>query len=76
MCWAFEQLGWSEVIHRIDTANLASIAVAERLGSRLLRAEGADVQIYGQTRQQWRDAGQTALDQTLARMAGEGGERK
>ena len=53
MRWAFEQLGWSEAIHRIDTANLASIAVAERLGSRWLRAEG-EVQVYGQTLEAWR----------------------
>lgn len=31
--WAFDELGWSEVIHCIDPANGASQKVAERLGS-------------------------------------------
>src|SRR5512143_797098 len=35
--WAFRSLGWTEVIHCIDAANTASIAVARRLGSRRLR---------------------------------------
>jgi RimJ/RimL family protein N-acetyltransferase len=52
MCWTFEALGWTEVIHCIDADNLPSIAVARRLGARWLRAEGA-VQVYGQTRDQW-----------------------
>jgi len=62
MDWVFETLGWSEVIHCIDPANEASIAVARSLGSDLLRtgerapAPFADItwDIYGQTRDAWR----------------------
>jgi RimJ/RimL family protein N-acetyltransferase len=53
MAWAFDSLGWTEIIHCIDPANTASIAVAERLGSRKLREQqkdGALVAIYGQSR--------------------------
>jgi RimJ/RimL family protein N-acetyltransferase len=53
MAWAFDNLGWTEVIHCIDPANTASIAVAERLRSRKLREQqkdGALVAIYGQSR--------------------------
>lgn len=35
--WAFEHLGWTEVIHAIDPANRNSQRVAEGLGSRILR---------------------------------------
>jgi RimJ/RimL family protein N-acetyltransferase len=59
--WALDVLGWSEVIHTIDSGNVASIAVAERLGSRhrgpgLLPApyEGLEVGIWGQTAAEWR----------------------
>ena len=31
--WAFAHLGWSQVIHTIHPDNLASIRLAERLGS-------------------------------------------
>jgi RimJ/RimL family protein N-acetyltransferase len=59
--WAFEALGWREVIHCIDPANEASIGVARSLGSGLLRTGVAapapivDVtwDIYGQTREAW-----------------------
>lgn len=59
--WAFDALGWTEVIHSIDPANAPSIAVAKRLGSRLLRSEHLPpplehikADIYGQTREEWR----------------------
>jgi RimJ/RimL family protein N-acetyltransferase len=55
--WAFESLGWREVIHCIDVDNVASIAVARRLGSHRLRADlegGKPVEVYGQTRAEWR----------------------
>jgi RimJ/RimL family protein N-acetyltransferase len=59
--WAFAELGWTEVIHVIDPANTASLAVARKLGSRSrgpgqLPAphENAVVDIYGQTREEWR----------------------
>jgi RimJ/RimL family protein N-acetyltransferase len=58
--WAFDTLGWTEVIHTIEPANAPSIAVALRLGSqrvgegRLPPPMNVDVDLYGQTRQQWR----------------------
>lgn len=59
--WAFERLGWHEVIHCIDPDNHASQAVARRLGSRR-RGPGAmpppyadsPIDIWGQTRAEWR----------------------
>jgi len=67
--WAFANLGWSEVIHNIAPGNTASIAVAERLGSRYLRSDrmpapfdAEEVGVWGQTREQWH-----------ARRAGESG---
>jgi RimJ/RimL family protein N-acetyltransferase len=59
--WAFDSLGWTDVIHVIDTANAASQAVARKLGSRnrgrgRLPAphEAAVVDVWGQTREEWR----------------------
>jgi RimJ/RimL family protein N-acetyltransferase len=59
--WAFDHLGWSEMIHCIDPANAPSIATAKSLGSVLLRTDvqvppplNAMWDIYGQTREQWR----------------------
>ncbi len=59
--WAFDTLGWNEVIHCIDPANHPSIVLAERLGSthrgpgRLPAPfEHFPVEIWGQTRAQWR----------------------
>lgn len=61
--WAFDTLGWSEVIHTIDPANTASQQVAKRLGSTLMRMDrlpapyaGPDVEVWGQTREQWQRA--------------------
>lgn len=58
--WAFDNLGWSEVIHSIQPLNQASIALAERLGSRYLGPgqlpppfEDVQIGIWGQTREQW-----------------------
>jgi RimJ/RimL family protein N-acetyltransferase len=58
--WAFEHLGWTEVIHCIDPANTPSEAVARRLGS-TLRGPGrlpppfehVPVNVWGQTREEW-----------------------
>ena len=36
--YAFETLGWDEVIHTIEAANTASQNVARRVGSTLLRS--------------------------------------
>jgi RimJ/RimL family protein N-acetyltransferase len=56
--WAVDCLGWTEIAHCIDADNLASIAVARRLGARWLRvaqdAHGKDAQVYGQTAESWR----------------------
>ena len=59
--WAFDELGWIEVIHCIDPRNAASIALAERLGSKhrgpgRLPApfETMPIGIWGQTREEWK----------------------
>jgi len=56
--WAFDNLGWTEVIHIIDERNLPSRRVAERLGSRYLRQGrlpdlDLDLQVWGQSREDW-----------------------
>lgn len=59
--WAFDSLGWSEVIHSIAPANHASQALARRLGSEN-RGPGRlpepldtiAIDIWAQTREQWR----------------------
>jgi RimJ/RimL family protein N-acetyltransferase len=59
--YAFDVLGWSEVIHCIDPDNLPSQRVAQALGSSR-RGPGklppphhtAPCEIWGQTRAQWR----------------------
>jgi RimJ/RimL family protein N-acetyltransferase len=59
--WAFDTLGWTDVIHTIQPGNTASIALAERLGSNWLREgclpaphEDIEVGLWGQTRDAWR----------------------
>ncbi len=59
--WAFDTLGWSEVIHCIAPANTASQAVAKRLGSKMLGKaqlppplDAHECDMWGQTREQWR----------------------
>jgi len=59
--WAFDHLGWSDVIHSIDPANVASQAVARKLGSRNLGPGSlpppyheSPVDIWGQSREEWR----------------------
>lgn len=58
--YAFDVLGWNEVIHTIAPENLASIRLAERLGSGnrgpgRLPAPFQDVavDVWGQTKAQW-----------------------
>jgi RimJ/RimL family protein N-acetyltransferase len=59
--WAFDHLGWTEVIHSIAPDNIASQNVARRLGS-TRRGPGqlpapyqdAPIDLWGQTREQWR----------------------
>jgi RimJ/RimL family protein N-acetyltransferase len=58
--WAFDELGWSEVIHAIDPKNANSQAVARKLGSKLMgfgtlpEPIGTPVEIWGQSRDAWR----------------------
>ena len=58
--WAFERLGWNEIIHCIDPGNVPSQKLAARLGSRNLGPgrmpppyENAPTDIWGQDRQDW-----------------------
>ena len=58
--WAFENLGWDDVVHTIDPRNHASIMVAQKLGAsnrgrgRLPAPyENVTVDIWGQSREQW-----------------------
>lgn len=58
--WAFEHLGWTEIIHCIAPENARSQAVARRLGSRNRGpgklpppSENVAVDIWGQTREEW-----------------------
>jgi RimJ/RimL family protein N-acetyltransferase len=62
--YAFDVLGWSDVIHCIDPRNLTSQRVAERLGSSNRGPgrmppphEHAPCDLWGQTRAQWRARG-------------------
>ena len=59
--WAFENLGWTDVIHSIDPRNIASQQVARKLGSRNLGPgklpppfQESAVDLWGQTREEWR----------------------
>jgi RimJ/RimL family protein N-acetyltransferase len=61
--WAFEHLGWTDVIHCIEAENIPSQAVARRLGSKVLRSgrlpapyEDGEVEIWGQSAAEWRSA--------------------
>jgi hypothetical protein len=55
-------LGWDSFIHCIDPANTGSAALAKRLGSTIQRSgnlmpapfESFYVDIWGQTKEQWR----------------------
>ena len=59
--WAFDHLGWTEVIHSIDVTNTASQKVARRLGARN-RGRGVfqpphdrfEIDIWVHTREEWR----------------------
>lgn len=60
--WAFDNLGWDHVIHCIDKRNIASIKLAERLGSQCEREDVRLappflehlVDIYGQSKAAWK----------------------
>ncbi|BFI96556.1 MAG: GNAT family N-acetyltransferase [Rhodanobacter sp.] len=58
--WIFSETDWDEVIHLITPDNLASQAVARRLGSSILRRiempepfSGEIVDVWGQSRETW-----------------------
>lgn len=62
--WAFDHLGWHEVIHSIDPGNHASQALAARLGAsnsgpgRLPEPfENSPIDIWRQSREQWKRRG-------------------
>ena len=59
--WAFDTLGWTQVIHCIHPENRPSQRLAERLGSRLLGPgrlpppfDHLPIDVWGQTRDEWR----------------------
>jgi RimJ/RimL family protein N-acetyltransferase len=61
MDFAFDQLGWDDVIHCIDPENVPSQALAKKLGSQLRGPgrlpepfEDVPIEIWGQTRDAWR----------------------
>jgi len=58
--WAFDTLGWTNIIHCIAPDNYASQAVAKRLGSARLRPgrlpapnDKDPIDIWGQSREEW-----------------------
>jgi RimJ/RimL family protein N-acetyltransferase len=58
--WIFDTLGWTEIIHTVEPENVRSLALILRIGSRRL-GEGvlpapfhSSVEIWGQTREEWR----------------------
>ena len=61
MDWAFDHLGWTDIIHTIAPDNIASQRVAQRLGA-VNRGPGKlpppvdayPVEIWGQSRADWR----------------------
>jgi RimJ/RimL family protein N-acetyltransferase len=62
MDFAVDHLGWVEIIHTIDPDNVASQAVARRLGSSILRRQSLpaphdsrELDIWGQTADAWRN---------------------
>lgn len=59
--WAFDHLGWTEVIHPIAPDNAASKSVARRLGSSLIGPgrlpeplQDLPMEIWGQSRETWK----------------------
>ena len=61
MDYAFDVLGWEQVIHTIAPANAASKVVARKLGSALLGPgqlpdpfQHVEIELWGQSRTQWR----------------------
>jgi RimJ/RimL family protein N-acetyltransferase len=69
--FAYDRLGWTEVIHCIDPDNVASQQVARKLGAEN-RGAGqlpppfaeSRIDIWGQTREQWRQRSKRELERT------------
>jgi RimJ/RimL family protein N-acetyltransferase len=64
--WAFDTLGWSNMIHSIAPDNLASQRVAQKLESRRLGPgklpppfQDDRVDLWGQTREEWHSVDRT-----------------
>jgi RimJ/RimL family protein N-acetyltransferase len=59
--WVINSLGWTQINHCIDADNIASIRLAEKLGSLWIRSEldanGKPTQVYGQTSGKWNSRG-------------------
>ncbi|MDE2407769.1 MAG: GNAT family N-acetyltransferase [Xanthomonadaceae bacterium] len=58
--WAFEHLGWDSIVHCIAPANAASIALAQRFGSRHIGPaqmpapyQDSPTEMWGQSRSEW-----------------------
>ena len=70
--WAFDHLGWDEVVHAIEPENARSQAVARRLGARVLRTAtlpepfNVDVELWGQSREEWRERRRALADRSAA----------
>ena len=69
--WAFANLGWDDIVHCIDPANIASQNVAMRLGSRKLRTailpppyDDTVVDVWGQSREEWRARRAASLERS------------
>jgi RimJ/RimL family protein N-acetyltransferase len=59
--WAFDTLGWTEIVHSISLENVQSQKVAQKLGSRDLGPgrlpppfQNDVVRLWGQSRDEWR----------------------
>lgn len=74
--WVFDRLGWTEVVHSIHPDNVASQAVARRIGSRI-RGSGLlpapmvppEADFWRQTREEWTCGGRARAIQSLQRPA-------
>jgi RimJ/RimL family protein N-acetyltransferase len=59
--WMCDTLGWTEVLHCIEHENFRAQSLARRLGAKRLHRQGVlpepfgtQVEIWGQTREEWR----------------------
>jgi RimJ/RimL family protein N-acetyltransferase len=61
MDFAVDELGWTRIVHCIDPANVPSIKVAQRIGSRFLETgqlpepyQDVEIHLWGQTADEWK----------------------